>query len=145
MHHTVCLSMALRYDLRDMTTKDQKTLDHLLRQALRNRELRERAGLITVEGGFGRGRSEDVDEPIDWDPHSPVTFSSTTTGRGSVVYHCFWWGSHSRSLVSTRAPPCARCSRGMMSNAGLCGGGACDSDSSFLDLAHEHLRSPNFR
>ena len=30
-----------RYDLRDMTTKKQKTLDHLLRQALRNRELRD--------------------------------------------------------------------------------------------------------
>ena len=34
-----------RYDLRDMTAEEQKTLDHPLRQALRNRELRDVRGL----------------------------------------------------------------------------------------------------
>ena len=53
-----------RYDLRDMTTKEQKTLDHLLRQALRNQELRD----VRADNRRVRLREfEGVDEPIDWD------------------------------------------------------------------------------
>ena len=101
-----------RYDLRDMTVKEQNTLDHLLRQALRNRELRD------VRADIRRGRLRKRGR------HSPVGFSSTTAGGGSVVYHCCWWGANSRPLVPTRTPPCAGCSGGTMCNAWLHGGGA---------------------
>ena len=56
-----------RYDLRDMTAEEQKTLDHLLREALRNRELRD----VRADNRRGcprkRAEFEGVDEPIDWD------------------------------------------------------------------------------
>ena len=56
-----------RYDLRDMTVKEQKTLDHLLRQALRNRELRDVRADIRRGRLRKRAEFEGVDEPIDWD------------------------------------------------------------------------------
>ena len=56
-----------RYDLRDMTAKEQKTLDHLLRQALRNRELRD------VRADIRRGR-----------PRKRAEFKSAKLNPGGV-------------------------------------------------------------
>ena len=52
-----------RHDLRDMTTKEQTTLDHLLRQALRNGELRD----VRADNRRGRLRKRAEFEEIDWD------------------------------------------------------------------------------
>ena len=82
-----------RYDLRDMTAEEQKTLHYLLRQALRNRKLRD----VRADNRRGRLRKRAEAEGVDHrlGPYSQVGLSSTTAGGGSVVYNCFWWRAHS--------------------------------------------------
>ena len=107
-----------RYDLRDMTAKEQKTLDHLLRQALRNRELQDVRADIRRGRQRKRAEFEGVDEPIDWD-RTPRLGSALPPQEEGV-----WYTIVSGGVLARDTDACKGCSGRMMCIAGLYGGGA---------------------
>ena len=133
-----------RYDLRDMTTKEQKTLDHLLRQALRNRELRDVRADIRRGRLRKRAEFEQVDEPIDWERTRRL--GSALPPQEEGVWHTLVSGG-----VLTR-DRLFRHGRLLAQDAqeGRCVMPGCMEEvpetlTHRFCAAHEHLRSPNVR
>ena len=82
-----------RCDLRDMTAEEQKTLI-IFSDMHCSSESCWTSGLIPVDGAFGRGRRSKGWMNPSVARCSPVGFSCTTVGGGSVVYICSWLGAH---------------------------------------------------